>query len=84
MIGQLQAAAGEQCIATVQVSLLSSETQGRSDMQQHRPKGLLNGWPFVGVASVAILAAVLAAIAITPEPGEAAARAVRLTARTSA
>ena len=52
-------------------------------MQQHRPKGLLNGWPFVGVASVAILAAVLAAIAITPEPGEAAARRVRLTARTS-
>jgi hypothetical protein len=52
-------------------------------MQQHRPTGLLNGWPFVGVASVAILAAVLAAIAITPDPGEAAARAVRLTARTS-
>ncbi|HKQ13792.1 MAG TPA: hypothetical protein VJT80_10190, partial [Steroidobacteraceae bacterium] len=52
-------------------------------MQQHRPKGLLNGWPFVGVAAVAILASVLAAIAITPDPGEAAARAVRLTARTS-
>ena len=43
-------------------------------MQQHRPKGLLNGWPFVGVAAVAILAAVMAAIAITPDPGEAAAR----------
>ena len=52
-------------------------------MQQHTPKGLLNGWPFVGVAAVAILAAVMAAIAITPDPGEAAARVVRLTARTS-
>ncbi|MGH8236254.1 MAG: hypothetical protein ACREXP_04430 [Steroidobacteraceae bacterium] len=52
-------------------------------MQQHRPAGLLNGWPFVGVAAVAILAAVVAAIAITPDTGEAAARAVRLTARTS-
>jgi sulfoxide reductase heme-binding subunit YedZ len=52
-------------------------------MQQRKPTGLLNGWPFVGVAAVAILAAVLAAIAITPDPGEAAARAVRLTARTS-
>ena len=52
-------------------------------MQQRRPAGLLNGWPFVGVASVAILAAVVAAIAITPDAGEAAARAVRLTARTS-
>ena len=52
-------------------------------MQQRRPAGLLNGWPFVGVAAVAILALVLAAIAITPDPGEAAARAVRVTARTS-
>ena len=52
-------------------------------MQQRRPMGLLNGWPFVGVASVAILASVAAAIAITPDVGEAAGRAVRLTARTS-
>lgn len=52
-------------------------------MQQRRPAGLLNGWPFVGVASVAILASVAAAIAITPDVGEAAGRAVRLTARTS-
>lgn len=52
-------------------------------MQQRRPAGLLNGWPFVGAASVAILAATLAAIAITPDLGEAAARAVRVTARTS-
>jgi methionine sulfoxide reductase heme-binding subunit len=52
-------------------------------MQQRKPAGVLNGWPFVGVASVAILAAVAAAIAITPDVGEAAGRAVRLTARTS-
>jgi methionine sulfoxide reductase heme-binding subunit len=52
-------------------------------MQQHRPAGALNGWPLVGVASVAILASVAAAIAITPEVGEAAGRTVRLTARTS-
>ena len=52
-------------------------------MQQHRPKGLLNGWPFVGVAALAILASVVAAIAITPDPGDAASRVVRLTARTS-
>ena len=52
-------------------------------MQQRRLTGLLNGWPLVGVASVAILALVLAAIAITPDTGEAAARTVRLTARTS-
>ena len=52
-------------------------------MQQRKPTGLLNGWPFVGVAAVAILAAVLAAIAITPDVGEAAGGAVRLTARTS-
>jgi DMSO/TMAO reductase YedYZ heme-binding membrane subunit len=52
-------------------------------MQQHRPKGLLNGWPFFGVAALAILASVAAAIAITPEAGDAAARVVRLTARTS-
>ena len=30
-------------------------------MQQRKPAGVLNGWPFVGVASVAILAAVAAA-----------------------
>lgn len=52
-------------------------------MQQRKPAGVLNGWPFVGVASVAILASVAAAIAITPDVGEAAGRAVRLTARTS-
>lgn len=52
-------------------------------MQQHRPAGLMNGWPFVGVAAVAILAATLAAIAISADPGDAAARAVRVTARTS-
>jgi methionine sulfoxide reductase heme-binding subunit len=52
-------------------------------MQQRRPSGMLNGWPFVGVASAAILAAVLVAVAITPDAGEAAGRAVRLTARTS-
>ena len=52
-------------------------------MQQRKPAGVLNGWPFVGVASVAILASVVAAIAITPDVGEAAGRAVRLTARTS-
>src|SRR5215217_4512415 len=56
--------------------------RGRSDMQR-RPTGLSNGWPLVGVASVAIIAAVLTAIAITPDMGEAAARTVRLTARTS-
>jgi sulfoxide reductase heme-binding subunit YedZ len=52
-------------------------------MQQHKPAGVLNGWPFVGVAAAAILALVGIAIAITPDPGEAAARAVRVTARTS-
>jgi sulfoxide reductase heme-binding subunit YedZ len=52
-------------------------------MQQRRPTGLVNGWPLVGVAAVAILAAVLAAIATAPDVGEAAARSVRLTARTS-
>ena len=52
-------------------------------MQQRRPAGLLNGWPFVGVAAVAILAAAVAAIAISPDAGEAAARVVRVTARTS-
>lgn len=52
-------------------------------MQQRRPTGLLNGWPIVGLAAVAILAAVLAAIATAPDVGEAAARSVRLTARTS-
>jgi methionine sulfoxide reductase heme-binding subunit len=52
-------------------------------MQQHRPKGLLNGWPLFGVAALAILVSVVAAIAITPDAGEAAARVVRLTARTS-
>jgi methionine sulfoxide reductase heme-binding subunit len=52
-------------------------------MQQRRAAGLSNGWPFVGVAAVAVLALVLAAIAITPDPGDAAARAVRVTARTS-
>ena len=52
-------------------------------MQQRRPAGLLNGWPFVGVAAVAILALCGAAIAITPDEGEAAARVVRVTARTS-
>jgi sulfoxide reductase heme-binding subunit YedZ len=52
-------------------------------MQQRRRAGVLNGWPFVGIASVAILAAVAATIAITPDAGEAAGRAVRLTARTS-
>jgi methionine sulfoxide reductase heme-binding subunit len=52
-------------------------------MQQRNSAGILNGWPFVGVAAVAILAAVATAIAITPDAGEAAGRAVRLTARTS-
>ncbi len=52
-------------------------------MQQRTPAGLLNGWPFVGVAAVAILAAAVAAIAISPDAGEAAARVVRVTARTS-
>jgi len=52
-------------------------------MQQHKPAGVLNGWPFVGLAAVAILALVGIAVAITPDPGEAAARVVRLTARTS-
>jgi hypothetical protein len=52
-------------------------------MQQRKPAGVLNGWPFVGVASLAILASVATAIAVTPEVGEAAGRAVRLTARTS-
>jgi sulfoxide reductase heme-binding subunit YedZ len=52
-------------------------------MQQRRPARLLNGWPFVGGAAVAILASVAAAIAITPDAGDAAGRAVRLTARTS-
>ncbi len=47
-------------------------------MQQHRSKGLLNGWPFVGVAALAILASVAAAIAITPELGDAAARVVHV------
>ncbi len=52
-------------------------------MQQRKPSGVLNGWPFVGVAAVAIIASVAAAIAITPDAGEAAGRAIRLTARTS-
>ena len=52
-------------------------------MQQRRPAGLLNGWPFVGVAAVAILAVAGAAITISPDAGEAAARVVRVTARTS-
>ena len=52
-------------------------------MQQRTPAGLFSGWPFVGVAALAIVAAVLAAIATAPEVGEAAARSVRLTARTS-
>jgi hypothetical protein len=52
-------------------------------MQQRKPAGALNGWPFVGVASLAILASVATAMAITPDAGEAAGRAVRLTARTS-
>jgi hypothetical protein len=52
-------------------------------MQQRRPAGVLNGWPFVGVAAVAILTAAVAAIAISPDAGEAAARVVRVTARTS-
>lgn len=52
-------------------------------MQQRRPAGVLNGWPFVGVASLAIFASVAVAIAITPDAGDAAARTVRLTARTS-
>ena len=52
-------------------------------MQQRSPSGVLNGWPIVGLAAVAILAAVGAAIAITPDGGAAAARVVRLTARTS-
>ena len=52
-------------------------------MQQRKPSGVLNGWPFVGVAAVAILASIAVAIAITPDVGEAAGRAVRLTARTS-
>jgi len=34
-------------------------------MQQLRPTGMLNGWPFVGVAAVAILASVLAAMTAT-------------------
>jgi hypothetical protein len=53
-------------------------------MQQRKPAGVLNGWPFVGVASVAILAAVAAAIAITPDVGEAAGRAVALGLRIAA
>jgi sulfoxide reductase heme-binding subunit YedZ len=52
-------------------------------MQQRKPMGVLNGWPLVGVAALAILASVAVAIAITPDTGAAAARAVRLTARTS-
>ena len=52
-------------------------------MQQRRPAGLLNGWPFVGVAAVAILAVAVAAIAMSADEGEAAARVVRVTARTS-
>jgi methionine sulfoxide reductase heme-binding subunit len=52
-------------------------------MQQRGHAGLSNGWPFFGVAAVAILAAVGAAIAISPDEGEAAARVVRVTARTS-
>lgn len=52
-------------------------------MQQRSPTGALNGWPIVGLAAIAILASVGAAIAITPDSGEAAARVVRLTARTS-
>ena len=52
-------------------------------MQQRKPAGVLNGWPFVGVAAIAIIASALVAIAITADSGEAAARVVRLTARTS-
>ena len=67
MIGQLQAAAGEPCIATVQVLAAIIGNAGEVRHAATQTKGLLNGWPFVGVAAVAILAAVLAAIAITPD-----------------
>lgn len=52
-------------------------------MQQRSPTQVLNGWPLVGVAAAVILASAGVAIAITPDSGEAAARVVRLTARTS-
>jgi methionine sulfoxide reductase heme-binding subunit len=50
---------------------------------QGKSRGFLNGWPFTGVASLAVLAAVLVTIAVTADPAEAAHRVIRLTARTS-
>jgi methionine sulfoxide reductase heme-binding subunit len=50
---------------------------------QAKSAGFLNGWPFVAVASLVVLAATLATILATADLAEAAHRAIRLTARTS-